>query len=114
MLKGLDPLIGRLDGVAAPEALRAILTTIPLDQSVEAPVTVMPVVDDPTATPEIFPQFQEIVDAAEARAVTMKRVDRFAFYDLARQAFGVVVTSETRLYGNIIVSKSVIAPAVAP
>ena len=43
----------------------------------------------------------------------LERVERFAFYERAKQAFGVVVTSETRLYGNIIISKGVIAPTRA-
>ena len=73
----------------------------------------MAVVGDPDATPEIFGEFRGIVDAAEARDVTIERVERFAFYERAKQAFGVVVTSETRLYGNIIISKGVIAPTRA-
>ena len=105
--------LARLDGVGTPDALEAILTTIPLDQYVDAPVAVMAVVGDPDATPEIFGEFQAIVDRAEARAVNIERVERFAFYERARKAFGVVVTSETRLYGNIIISKGVITPAGA-
>lgn len=34
-------------------------------------------------------------------------VERFAFYDRAREAFAVVVSGETRVYGNIIIKKGV-------
>ena len=40
-----------------------------------------------------------------AEAIT--RIDRFAFYDRAREAFAVVMTGETAKYGNIILKKGV-------
>ncbi len=101
----------RLDGVGTTEALRAILTIVPLDQYVDAPVAVMAVVGEPDTILPIFTEVQGIAEAAEAQAVKIERVERFAFYERAREAFGVVVTSETRLYGNIIISKGVVAPA---
>jgi L-fucose mutarotase len=103
--------LARLDGVGTPEALRAILTVVPLDQYVEAPVAVMAVVGEPHTILPIFTEVQGIAEAAEARDVMIERVERFAFYERAKEAFGVVVTSETRLYGNIIISKGVITPA---
>ena len=103
----------RLDGVDTSVALRAVLTLLPIDQYVTCPAAVMAVVDDPDATPETYGDFQRILDAAEGRHVDMERVERFAFYERARQAFGVVATSELRLYGNIILSKGVIAPTTA-
>ena len=35
------------------------------------------------------------------------RVERFAFYERARKAFAVVMTGETRKYGNLILKKGV-------
>jgi L-fucose mutarotase len=35
-------------------------------------------------------------------------VERFAFYDQAKEAFAVVMSGETRKYGNIILKKGVI------
>lgn len=100
----------RLDGIDAITALTAILTLIPLDQYVESPASVMAVVDDPEATPEIYDDFQNVIDTSEGKRIQMERVERFAFYERAKQAFGVVATSEGRLYGNIIISKGVVAP----
>lgn len=102
--------IVRLDGVDAVTALEAILTLVPADQYVDHPAAVMAVVDDPTATPDIYGEFQRVLDKAEGKSVGMERVERFAFYERAKNAFGVVATSEGRLYGNIILSKGVIPP----
>ena len=41
------------------------------------------------------------------------RLDRFAFYDRAQQAFAVVMTGETAKYGNLILKKGVTPIAVA-
>jgi len=37
-------------------------------------------------------------------------LERFAFYERARQAFAVVATGARRLYGNVILKKGVIPP----
>jgi L-fucose mutarotase len=36
-------------------------------------------------------------------------LERFEFYERAKQAFAIVATGETALYGNIILKKGVIA-----
>jgi L-fucose mutarotase len=40
-------------------------------------------------------------------APAISRIDRFAFYDRAREAFAVVMTGEVAKYGNIILKKGV-------
>ncbi|MDH7600434.1 MAG: RbsD/FucU domain-containing protein [Sedimentisphaerales bacterium] len=37
-------------------------------------------------------------------------MERFAFYERARQAYAIVATSEPALYANIILKKGVIRP----
>ena len=98
----------RLDGLSATEVLDAILTLFPLDTFVENPAHVMQVVGDPDAIPEIVREFQGIVDRHADVKTTIAGVERFAFYDMARQAFAIVQTGEDRLYGNIILTKGVI------
>lgn len=98
----------RLDGVDAPRALKAVLSLMPLDDFVEAPVVFMAVVGDPAAVPEITVEFQKIAAEAEGKPVKTERIDRFAFYERARRAFAIVATNERRLYGNVIVKKGVI------
>jgi len=100
----------RLGGVTSPRALAAVLSLLPLDDFVDAPVAVMQVVGDPTAIPEVVKEFHEVAAQAEGKPVNVERIDRFAFYDRARAAFAVVATDERRLYGCVLVKKGVIRP----
>ena len=97
----------RADAVSSPEMMAAILKLIELDQYVEKPVAMMAPVPGDTVDPEI---------AAECRAVLGKDADRidymerFAFYDRAKHAYAVVITGESRKYGNILIKKGVTQP----
>ena len=100
----------RCDGLGVPELLRAILKLIPLDTYVDAPVTLMGVakgaeqIDVP-----IWDEFRSIVSEFDERgAAAFRTVDRFAFYEEAKQAFAVVATSEAARYANIILKKGVV------
>jgi L-fucose mutarotase len=100
----------RMDGVSATRALQAVLSVMPLDDFVAEPCARMQVVDAPDAVPEVCKQFQEIIDRAEGRPVRLAKTERFAFYERARQAFALVQTGETRLYGNVLLKMGVIRP----
>ena len=102
--------IERLAGVSATEALKAILSLMPLDEFVEAPVRSMQVVGDPEAIPEIVTEFQRIVNGAAPGLPAIRALERHAFYVEAKRAFCVVQTAETRLYGNLILQKGIVAP----
>jgi L-fucose mutarotase len=101
----------RLDGVDAPRALRAILSVLPLDTLTPTPAVVMAVVVDRSAVPEPVREFQAILDAAAERAIPLKPLERFAFYERTRAALAVIATGERRPYGNILLVKGVVAPA---
>lgn len=98
----------RLDGVDILAAGRAILSVLPLDSFVEAPVLRMQMVDRPHEIPPVQQDFQRIIDAAEGRAWPMGSLERFAFYEAAKQAFAVVATGESRPYGCFLLKKGVI------
>ncbi|WAP70826.1 RbsD/FucU family protein [Jiella pelagia] len=98
----------QLTGVGSNDAATAILSLLPLDGFVEAPVRRMAPTDDPTAEFDVHLDMQAIVDAAEERSVTIEAVERFAFYEAAKTAFAVVRTSESRPYGCFIFKKGVI------
>jgi L-fucose mutarotase len=100
----------RMDGVSATRALEAVLSVMPLDDFVDEPCARMQVVDGPEAVPEVCKQFQELIDRAEGRPVRLAKIERFAFYERARQAFALVQTGETRLYGNALLKMGVIRP----
>lgn len=98
----------RLDGVDATRAAEAILSVLPLDEYVEAPAAVMAVAGDPDAEPPVVTGFRRIAATAHGAPVSFERVERFAFYERARQAFAIVATGERRLYGNVILTKGVL------
>ncbi len=99
----------RLDGADAPRAVRAILSVLPLDSFSPTPAAVMAVVGASDLVPEPVREFQALVDVAVGRVMRLEVVERFAFYRRAQAAFVIVATSEARAYGNIILTKGVIA-----
>jgi L-fucose mutarotase len=101
----------RMDGANTSVAIRAILTLLPLDQYVDEPAAVMAVVENPEAVPATETEFRSILDDAEGRKVGVQRLERFAFYERAREVFAILVTGESRLYGNIILKKGVVPPS---
>ncbi|HEV7284290.1 MAG TPA: RbsD/FucU domain-containing protein, partial [Kaistia sp.] len=50
------------------------------------------------------------IDAAEGRSWPMGSVERFDFYERARNAYCVIQTGERRFYGCFILKKGVIPP----
>ena len=101
----------RLDGVDLLQTSEAILSVFPLDSFVEYPVLRMEVVDNPNEIPEIQNQFQTLVNQSAGRSINMGSLERYAFYERARQAYAVIATGERRGYGCFILSKGVLDPA---
>jgi L-fucose mutarotase len=102
---------GRLIDMAGcdlPTAARAILSLMPLDSFVEAPVSRMQVVGAPQAEMPVFARMQVVIDAAEGRSVPMQALERFAFYAAAKQAFAIIRTSDSGPYGCFILKKGVV------
>lgn len=102
-----DSRLVRMDGHGACEVLDAILTLMPLDTYVDAPVSLMQVTPgDDVATP-IWDEFAKIVEKHQP-GTKIGQIERFAFYDAARKCYAVVSTGETALYANVILQKGVI------
>jgi L-fucose mutarotase len=102
---------GRLVDMAGcdiPTAARAILSLMPLDSFVPAPVARMQVVGNPDGVVPIFARMQAVVDAAEGRAVTIQALERFAFYEAAKRSFAIIRTADSGPYGCFIMKKGVV------
>ncbi|MEM9797865.1 MAG: RbsD/FucU domain-containing protein [Pseudomonadota bacterium] len=91
------------------EVAQAVLSVLPLDTFVEDFAGRMEVVDDPATVPDVQHEVQAAI-AATGETRTMVGIERFAFYDLAREAYAVIQTGERRFYGCIMLRKGVIAP----
>ena len=95
----------RQDGQTADELLEAILQLFPLDTFVEAPVTLMRVVPGTLeGEPPIWQRFRDIVEKHEP-GTKFEFVDRFDFYERAKNAYATVATTERALYACIIIKK---------
>lgn len=102
--------IVRLDGVSATTALQAILSVMPLDDFGPECAWRMEVVGDPDADLPVYREFRALLSRESAGEATLSALERHAFYARARDAFAIVATSETRLYGNILLRKGVVRP----
>lgn len=102
---------GRLVDMAGcdiPTAARAILSLMPLDTFVPAPVSRMQVVGNPDGVVPIFARMQAVVDAAEGHAVAVQALERFAFYEAAKRSFAIIRTADSGPYGCFILKKGVV------
>lgn len=95
-----------LPGTTATQVLDAVLSLLPLDSFVPHPALTMQVVGDADQVPAAVADFNAVLQRHGGPASTA--LERFAFYERAAQAFAVVATGETRLYGNIILKKGVL------
>jgi L-fucose mutarotase len=100
----------RMDNLTSAQAIEAILSVMPLDTFVDDFAGRMEVVDAPDDIPAVQGEVQVVIDAAEGVARPMISIERFAFYDLARQAYAVIQTGERRFYGCFMLRKGVIPP----
>ena len=100
----------RMENLTCAQATEAVLSVFPLDTFVDDFAGRMEVVGDPTRIEPVQAEVQLAIDAAEGRPRPMISVERFEFYDRARQAYAVIQTGERRFYGCFIFRKGVIAP----
>ncbi|MGE3314365.1 MAG: RbsD/FucU family protein [Planctomycetaceae bacterium] len=103
--------IVRADGLGVPALLEAILKFLPIDNFVDDPATVMQPVNKKDSEPPIWKDFRRLLELNEGRRIELTPIDRFEFYDRAKEAFAIVATSESALYANLILKKGVVAPA---
>jgi L-fucose mutarotase len=97
----------RADGLKIADLLDAILPLFALDTYVESPLIMMAVVAGDQADPTVEVSYRLTIDKYWPNTPAIQRIDRFEFYDRAKQAFAVLMTGETAKYGNIILKKGV-------
>ncbi len=98
----------RADGVRATELLDAILQFMPLDASVEHPAMIMDLQDCDRGKVEtpIWDEYKAIVRKRDERGdACIGMIERFEFYEAAKDAYAVLATGETALYGCMILQK---------
>jgi len=100
----------RMDNLTAAEAVEAVLSVMPLDTFVDDFAGRMEIVGEPDTIPAVQAEVQQKINAAEGAERAMISIERFAFYDMARQSYAVIQTGERRFYGCFMLRKGVIGP----
>ena len=107
---GKNAKVIRADGHGVPEILDAILQVFPLDTYVEKPAVLMEKMDcDKDLVIPVWDEYKAIIANYDDRgAECVGNIDRFKFYDEAKDCYCILQTGETAIYANIILQKGVI------
>ena len=106
---GKNAIVIRMDGHGVPEILEAILKLIPLDQYVEKPVALMERCEGDNADVSIWQKYEALLEqSGEGNKDSIRKLERFAFYEEAKKSYAVIATTETSQYANIILQKGCI------
>ena len=97
----------RADGIKIPDLLDGILPLFALDAHVESPLWMMAPVEGDTLDSTVEAAYMKVIRKHWPDTPPIRRIERFAFYEQAKQAFAVVMSGETAKYGNIILKKGV-------
>ena len=98
----------RCDSSGVTDLLKSILVLFPLDTDYsDEQVFLMEVTPGDTYKPEIWEDYKKVLDESKEN-YTIGNIERFKFYERAKEAFAVVHTGETALYANIILKKGVV------
>ena len=103
----MNGLVVRADGLKIDALLDAILPLFALDTYIPNPVRMMAPVPGDDLDPDVEARYWAMIDRHCPGTPDIERVERFQFYDLAKEAFAVVSTGETAKYGNILITKGV-------
>ena len=98
---------GKPPAPAPADALPAAATEAPASP---VPAARMEVVGAPEEVPAVQREVQDEVDAAEGRSWPLIGIERYAFYERAKEAYAVIQTGERRFYGCFAFRKGVIPP----
>jgi L-fucose mutarotase len=99
----------RCDGHGMTPVFDAILKLFPLDIYTDNSVILMKTVPGDNSVPEIYSEVKDIVSQYDYRGEKIiGYIDRFEFYERAKNAYAIVATSERKLYGCVIIKKGVI------
>lgn len=98
----------RLDGHGVTEILDAVMKFFPLDTYTEKPVGLMAVVPGDNVKPTIWDDYKSIINKYEPENCKIEFIERFDFYERAKNAYAVIATGETAIYANIMLKKGVV------
>lgn len=98
----------RCDGHGAEQLLDAVLQLFPLDTFVKQPVALMAVVPGDNYSPEIWPAYKKIIQKHNPNFADFEAMERYKFYERAKQAYAIVATGEMARYANLVLKKGIL------
>ena len=99
----------RADGISGTAILDAILSIFPLDTYSNPNMILMQLMncDVGKINPVIWDEYKAVA-VKHDDSVRIGNIDRFEFYNRAKEAYAVIATGEEAVYANIILKKGVI------
>lgn len=99
----------RAEGTSGTEMLDAVLSLFPLDTYADENFVLMELVpsDVGRVNPVIWGEYEKIASSHD-KNVRVGKMERFAYYDRAKEAYAVISTGESAIYANIILKKGVL------
>lgn len=97
-----------LRGADTAAAAEALFTVFPLDSFVQDPIQRMEIDGSPAEVNAPSAQLQQLASTAEGREVGMSSVERFEFYEAAKEIYAVIQTGETVGYCCYLLRKGVV------
>lgn len=96
----------RMPGIDGVTVAKAVMSVIPLDTYSDTPLMGMKITDSDAkkgmARPAILREYEKALNHP------VSEIERFAFYEKAKDAYAVIQTGEERIYGNLIIVKGVV------
>ncbi|HEX2593192.1 MAG TPA: RbsD/FucU domain-containing protein [Rhizomicrobium sp.] len=99
----------RADGLSATRLAKAIAAIMPIDDFVPNAAFRMAVTDKPDEVPPIIGEFAGILRDAGYKG-SIEPIERFAFYERAKDAYAIIATGEQRIWANLILKKGIVPP----
>ena len=101
--------IVRADGIGGEALLDAILTMIPLDTYADENLMMMQLTpsDVGKVDPVIWKAYEKIAAEKDGNQ-RIANIERFDFYERAKNAYAVIASGEEAIYANVIIKKGVI------
>ena len=100
----------RLDGANIPNAAKAILSVLPLDSFADYPVERMEIDGNPDEINDVHQDLIDVLKNSAGDKWKVGSIERFKFYEEAKQAYMIVSTTDARAFGCFIITKGVIKP----
>lgn len=97
----------RADGLMITDLLDAILPLFELDAYDAAPASMMEVVAGDSVDPSVEAAYTATINRHQNGVPAIGKVERFAFYQRAKNTHAIVATGDTAKYANIILKKGV-------